>query len=43
MQKADRVLKKTYGIATRRGRPIMGSRASGFKKKFDGTIVRREK
>ena len=43
MKKADRVLKKTFGIATRRGRPILGSRASGFKRKFDGSAVRREK
>lgn len=41
MQKADRSLKKAFGIATRRGRPMAGSRASGWKKKFNGTVVRR--
>lgn len=40
MQKADRVLKKTYGIAKAK-RPFPGSRASGFKRKMDGTVVRR--
>jgi 5-methylcytosine-specific restriction enzyme A len=43
MQKADRVLKKTFSIATRKGRPIPGSKASGFKKKFDGSVIRRDK
>jgi len=41
MQKADRVLKRTYGIVTRKGRPMPGSKASGFKRKFDGTVVKR--
>ena len=41
MQKADRVMKKTYGIASRRGRPIPGSKASGLKKGFDGVVRRR--
>lgn len=43
MKKADRVLKKTFGISARKGRPILGSRASGFKRKFDGTVVKRER
>ncbi len=41
MQKADRVRKKTFGVATRKGKPIPGSRASGWKRKMDGTIVKR--
>lgn len=40
MQKADRVLKKTFGIAKSR-RPMPGSRASEWKRKMDGTIVKR--
>lgn len=41
MQKADRVLKKAYGIKTRKGRPMPGSKASGIRKRMDGTVVRR--
>lgn len=41
MQKADRSLKRAYGIATRKGRPMPGSKLSGWKKKMDGTVVRR--
>lgn len=41
MQKADRSLKKSFGIATRKGRPMPGTKASGWKRKFDGTVVRR--
>lgn len=41
MQKADRSLKKAFGIATRKSRPMFGSKASGFKRKMDGTVVRR--
>lgn len=41
MQKADRVLKKTYGIATRKGRAFPGSRASGWKRRMDGSVVKR--
>lgn len=41
MQKADRVLKKTYKIATSKSRPILGSKASGWKKPFNGKPYRR--
>ncbi len=40
MQKADRVLKKTYGVAKSRN-PMPGSRDSKWKKKMNGMIVRR--
>jgi hypothetical protein len=40
MAKADRVLKKNYGL-TKKKRPIPGSKASGFKKRMDGSVVRR--
>jgi len=30
-----------YGIKRRKGRPMPGSRASGLKKKMDGTVIRR--
>jgi hypothetical protein len=41
MQKADRVLKKTYGVSKSRN-PMPGSRGSKWKRKMDGTIVRRD-
>lgn len=40
MQKADRVLKKNFGL-TPKGRPMPGSKASGLRKRFDGTVERR--
>lgn len=40
MQKADRVLKKTFGIAKSRN-PMPGSRNSKWKRKMDGSVVRR--
>ncbi len=40
MQKADRVLKKTYGIAKSRN-PMPGSRNSPWKKKMTGKIILR--
>ncbi len=40
MAKADRVLKTTFGMK-RKGRPMPGSKASGFKKKMSGVVVRR--
>ena len=40
MQKADRVLKKTYGIAKSRN-PMPGSRNSPWKKTMSGKIIRR--
>lgn len=42
MVKADRWLKKEYGLMPeRRGRPMPGSRASGLKKKMNGSVERR--
>lgn len=44
MQKADRQRKSVgMGMKTRKGRPFPGSKASGLKKCFDGTVVRRAK
>jgi 5-methylcytosine-specific restriction protein A len=40
MQKADRVLKKTYGIDKSRN-PMPGSRNSSWKKMMNGKVVRR--
>ena len=40
MQKADRVLKKTYGIAKSRN-PMPGGRNSPWKKTMSGKVVRR--
>ncbi len=40
MQKADRVLKKTYGIAKAK-KPFPGSRSSKWKKTMDGRVVKR--
>src|SRR4051812_9422650 len=40
MAKADRVLKANYGLKPN-GRPIPGSRASGLRKRMDGTVERR--
>ena len=40
MQKADRVLKKNFGLRPK-GRPMPGSRASGFKKLMNGQVERR--
>lgn len=33
--------KAAYGIKARKGRPMPGSRASGWKRKMDGTTIRR--
>lgn len=33
--------KKHLGIKARKGRPLPGSKASGFSKRMDGTVVRR--
>ena len=41
MQKADRSKKAHYGIKPKQSRPIPGTRASGFKKRMDGTVERR--
>jgi hypothetical protein len=40
MAKADRVLKATFGLKAK-SRPIPGSKASGFRKKMNGTVERR--
>ena len=40
MRKSDRQMKKHFGTK-RQGQPIPGSRRSGFKKKFNGEVVRR--
>jgi hypothetical protein len=37
MQKADRQLKKAYGIKPK-GRPIPGSKASGVRKRMNGNV-----
>ncbi len=34
-------IKKHYGIAKPKGRPMAGTRASGLRKKFNGTVERR--
>ncbi len=39
--KVDRIRKKALGLAKPKGRPMPGSRASGIKKRMDGTVVRR--
>lgn len=40
MQKADRVLKKNFGLKPK-GRPMPGSRASGLRKRMNGQVERR--
>jgi len=40
MAKADRQLKASFGLK-RKKKPILGSKASGFKQRMDGTWVRR--
>lgn len=39
--KIARIRAKHLGIATRKGRPMDGTRASGLKKRMDGTVERR--
>lgn len=42
MSKADRVLKKEYGLMPeRRGRALPGTKASGIRKRMNGTVERR--
>lgn len=36
-----RVKSKHFGIKRRKGRPMFGTKASGFRKRFDGTVERR--
>lgn len=40
MAKADRVLKKNFGLQPK-GRPMPGSKASGLRRRMDGTVERR--
>lgn len=40
MQKADRQLKRAFGIAGRKSRPMPGTRASGIRKRFNGQVER---
>jgi hypothetical protein len=41
MAKADRVARKHYGLHKPKGRPMPGSKASGWKKPMNGPAVRR--
>ena len=41
MTKADNQRKAHFGIKARKGRPLPGTKASGVKKKFDGSVERR--
>jgi 5-methylcytosine-specific restriction endonuclease McrA len=40
MQKADRVLKASFGLKPKK-RPMPGSKASGIRRRMDGTVERR--
>lgn len=39
--KVARIRNRHLGIKSRKGRPIIGSKSSGWKRKMDGTLVRR--
>ena len=41
MRKADRQKATHQGLKTRKGQPLPGTKASGWKKKMDGTVERR--
>lgn len=41
MVKADRVAKAHYGLKKRRWKPMPGSKDSPFKRRMDGTVVKR--
>jgi 5-methylcytosine-specific restriction protein A len=41
MAKADAVLKSTYGLRAKSSRPMPGSKASGLRKRMNGTVERR--
>lgn len=43
MAKADRALKKAFGLQPKKTRPIPGSRASGIRRRMDGRVERRAK
>jgi 5-methylcytosine-specific restriction endonuclease McrA len=40
--KAERNFRQNSGIKKAKGRPIPGSKASGLRKRFDGTVERRQ-
>jgi len=39
--KSNRVIKRNAGIKRRKGKPMPGSKASGWRKRMDGTVERR--
>lgn len=39
--KVDRIKAKHIGVSKRKGRPMAGTKASGWKRKIDGTVERR--
>jgi 5-methylcytosine-specific restriction endonuclease McrA len=39
--KVDRIRKRALGMAKPKGRPMPGSKASGLRKRMDGTVERR--
>jgi len=39
--KVDRIRKRAIGLAKPKGRPMPGSKASGLRKRMDGTVERR--
>ena len=39
--KVDRIRKRALGLAKPKGRPMPGSKASGLRKRMDGTVERR--
>lgn len=41
MQKADAQRKRAFGIKARKGRPMPGTKASGVRKRWDGTVEQR--
>lgn len=41
--KGKRVQAKHYGVKKLKGRPLAGTKASGWKKRMDGTVERRDK
>jgi 5-methylcytosine-specific restriction endonuclease McrA len=42
IRKADRQQSRNLGIRKAKGRPMPGSRASGLRKRMDGTVERRD-
>ena len=41
--KSNRIITKQIGMKKRKGPPMLGSKASGYKRKMDGTVVKRER